>query len=170
MESKRIEFNHDGKVFYYDFNDMQFQHVNSATVLFNLIIEQKANPPKTDRHIEQSGMLDLGIKALGYLLLKEDGKYSYNENVEFLRTISGVENLKKIQEMKSDFFDAASIVDADSLKPYTALIAAFGSLSLEQIQSLASLQQMPLQAGSSENVSSNESSDSISPMSQDEDL
>lgn len=155
--SKRIEFNHDGKVFYYDFNDMQFQHVNSASVMFNLINEQKAAPPKSDKQIEQSGMLESETRALAYLLLKEDGKYTYSENLEFLRSLKGSDNYKKIQEMRKDFFDAASIVDAGLLMPYKNLLTAFGSLSSEQIKTLQSQQEK------SENVNKSDLNVSISP-------
>lgn len=161
-ESQRIEFRCDGKMFYYDFNEIEFQHVNSASVLFNLNNEQKASPPKTDKHIEQSGMLDIEVRALAFLLRSEQGKFNKSENIEFLNSLKGAENYKNIILMKQDFFAVVSIVDAGLLLPFKGLITAFAGLNSEQIKLMQTQQE------NNENSNSNVSNASISPESKDD--
>lgn len=150
----------DGEVYIYDFDELTLEQLNIAVQLFNQHGEMLNSPPKNIDQAMSGGMMDLVLRAISHLIVPADDigeptaykRESSGTSLKYLRSLKSKE-YKKVQDIKTDFFSRAGIVDVESLLHFKPMLAAAGLIQSGQIA-------RPFAPAKSADSNSNDSNDS----------
>lgn len=117
------EIEHMGETYVYNFRLCSIQQVLLAKSVFDLAATMRSKPPRDFKALELSGQMDYVIKALAYVMTRKlpggvvekfERRQAREVTAKWLAELPA-EQWNTIQEIKSDFFDRAGIVDFDSV-------------------------------------------------------